>query len=47
VQPPVVLTTHLVVEPTELVEPDLGLVAVADAQLQHVQLVGQRPPCGE
>jgi hypothetical protein len=43
VQSPVVLGAASGIRPAELVQPDLGLVAVADAELEHVQLVGQRP----
>ena len=38
----VVAVPALAVQPQELVEPDLGLVAVADAELQDVQLFRER-----
>ena len=47
VQSAVVLAAHLVVEAAKLVQPDARLVAVADAQLEHVQLFGQRPSLGQ
>ena len=47
VQAAVVLAAELAVESTELVQPDARLVAVADAELEHVQVFGQRAARGE
>jgi len=47
VQAPVVVAAGFAVDLDERVEPHPRLAAVADADLEHVELIGQRPPLGE